>query len=378
MSKDAQAERHTQEDALQSKTAAAHIAQGNLHAERGNAPAAIAAFQAALAVNPMIPEAGGILINIARCHAHVGQIDEAINFATQSLLADPTSAATTYLATLLYQNGRQAEAAKIFSKHAVNANPTLLMCFGQMFIQLQQREMGIAAYDLCAERRPLAPVDNTEPPAPWAVSSPYSAEKPSPRYGALIDQYKILHQEAQAKGKGQMFEGIVGFAIVAPYVRRFRQKVGAKDMLDYGGGRGAQYRLGEITIGSKKYNSSLAYLGLERAECFDPGFDKDVPGDIFDLVICVDALEHCDRQDLPWIVRNLFQRARLGVFANVASYAAGKTLPNGENAHCTVEDAPWWMGLFRAVAEEFPGVAYEVVVSKDLQQRSRVAFGRTA
>jgi len=79
---------------------------------------------------------------------------------------------------------------------------------------------------------------------------------------------------------------------------------------------------------------------------------------------------------LPWIVRGLFERARLGVFANIACYPARKILPNGENAHCTIEEASWWMGIFRAAAQEFPGVAYQVLVSKDIQQVSRVAFGR--
>jgi hypothetical protein len=55
-----------------------------------------------------------------------------------------------------------------------------------------------------------------------ALDNPYSAEHPSPRYAVLIDQYKNLHQEVRAKsaGQGQMFEGIVGFSIVAPYIRR--------------------------------------------------------------------------------------------------------------------------------------------------------------
>ncbi len=362
------------------QSAEAHIALGNAHAGRGDATAAISAFQAALNAKPASGEAAMALNSIARCYAHIGRLNEAVDYATQSMLAAASTSATTYLATLLYQTGRQGEAAKIFARSGVqeNASPTLLMCFGQLFIQLEQREMGIAAYDLSAERRPLRTVKNDAPPAAWAANSPYSVQNPSPRYAELIEQYKILHQQAQSKlrGQGQMFEGIVGFAIVAPYVRRFRQKVGAKTMLDYGGGRGAQYKLGEIKLGSETFSSSLAYLGLQNAVCFDPGFDSNAPADQYDLVICVDALEHCDRQDLPWIVRTLFQKASSGVFANIASYPAGKILPNGENAHCTVEDASWWMGLFRAVADEFPAVPYEVIVSKDLQQADRVAFGR--
>ena len=64
------------------------------------------------------------------------------------------------------------------------------------------------------------------------------------------------------------------------------------------------------------------------------------------------------------------------MFANIASYPAGKILPNGENVHCTVEDTIGWMGLSRAFADEFPAIPYEVIVSKDLPQADRVAFGR--
>jgi len=94
------------------------------------------------------------------------------------------------------------------------------------------------------------------------------------------------------------------------------------------------------------------------------------------VVICVDALEHCDRQDLPWIITRLFQKARRGVFANIAAYPASKVLPNGENAHCTIEEASWWMGVFQSVAVRYPDIQYEVIVSKDLRQNDRAAFGR--
>ena len=110
--------------------------------------------------------------------------------------------------------------------------------------------------------------------------------------------------------------------------------------------------------------------------CYDPGTDSALPTERFDLVTCIDALEHCDRLDLPWIVREIFAHANKGVFVNIASYAAGKILPNGENAHCTVEEAPWWMALFRAIGDEYPHVSYEAIVAKDLRQNERVVFGR--
>jgi len=354
--------------------AEALLAQGNVYAAQGRVGEAITAFQKALSLEPSLVEA---CANLAQCYAHAGQTEPAIDFALQTVLATASDSATTYLATLLFQTQRQTDAQKIFERYGEGAGPDLLMCFAQLFIQLEQRENGIMAYDLCAERRPLTVMKNESKPALWAQSSPYSAENPSARYAALIRQYEILHLNAQARntGSGQMFEGIVGFAIVAPYMRRFAAKLGAKTLLDYGGGRGAQYKLGRITIGQQTFASSLSYLGLDNAVCFDPGFDRRLPEGAFDLVTCIDALEHCAREDLPWIIRQMFEKAKLGVFANIASYPARKILPNGENAHCTIEEAPWWMELFTAVATDFPNVRYEVIVSKDLRQASRIAFG---
>ncbi len=307
------------------------------------------------------------------------QLNEALAQAERALLANPTSAAATLVAKCLVAVDRKDEAPGIFARHAKAADYDLLMSFAQIFTQLGQREQAIAAYDTAAAQRPITVIPNTAAAPAWAVNSPFTAAQPSPRYGQLLSQYEGMHHAGKADAQSQgakTFEGFVGFSIVAPYVRRFAQKLGAKSLLDYGGGRGAQYQLGEITIGAETFANPRAYLGVESVVCFDPGFARDLPAGMFDLVICVDALEHCDRQDLPWIVRQLFEKARMGVFANIASYPAAKTLPNGENAHCTVEDAPWWMELFRAVADAFPAIDYQVIVSKDLRQNSRTIFGR--
>jgi len=334
-----------------------------------------------LKADALSPNTASVLEKIARCQAFLGNLDAAIDYGQRLLRAAPSPGATTLLATLL-AGAKRPDLARIFFESLAKESrldAPLLSSFGQLFIQLGQREDGLAAYDLLAEARPLEMSGNDEPAAAWALNSPFTAETPSPRYGALIQQYEMLHAEAAAKGgAGEMFDGIVGFAIVAPYVRRFANRIGAATLLDYGGGRGAQYRLGTIKIGDQSYPNSLAYLGIGQAECFDPGVGAVVPDGPFDLTICVDALEHCDRMDLPWIVRRLFQKATRGVFANIASYPAKKILPNGENAHCTVEDATWWQGLFQAVAQDYPAISYQVIVSKDLRQKQRSVFGRWA
>ncbi len=320
----------------------------------------------------IIAAAAGDTVQAAR------HLDDAILHAERALRADPTSAAGTLLARYLVAAGRQADAGRFFGAIREDAHYDLLMSYGQVFTQLGQRESAIAAYDAAAGRRALAVTKNTSPPAAWAKHSPFSAENPSPRYGALLAQYEAMHDAGRSDTHSEgakTFEGFVGFSIMAPYVRRFARELGAQSMLDYGGGRGAQYQLGPITLDDAVFPDPKAYLGIDHIVCFDPGFTRALPPDTLDLVICIDALEHCDRQDLPWIVRQLFAKARLGVFANIASYPAAKILPNGENAHCTVEDSPWWMALFGTVAEDFPAIRYQVIVSKDLRQNNRTVFG---
>jgi hypothetical protein len=303
---------------------------------------------------------------------------QAVQAAAEAMVAMPSQAATTHYARCLVANHRQADATLLFEKNCAHGDYALLMSFGQLFTQIGERERAIAAYDAAASSRPYVVGENTAAPASWVQNSPYTRAAPSPRYGELIAQYELMHQAALADAMSEgakTFEGFVGFSIMAPYIRRFARAIGARSLLDYGGGRGNQYRLGAITIDGETFEGPLAYLGIERAVCYDPGHARTLPPETFDLVICIDALEHCDRHDLPWIVRELFSKADKGVLVNIAAYPAGKVLPNGENAHCTIEEAPWWMELFSAVAAEFPRISYEAVVAKDLRQNDHVVFG---
>ena len=69
-------------------------------------------------------------------------------------------------------------------------------------------------------------------------------------------------------------------------------------------------------------------------------------GSKFDLVICIDVLEHIPESDLPRIVKEIFDYSNKWVFCTAAVKEAGKTLPNGLNAHATVQPEEWWRELF--------------------------------
>ena len=46
------------------------------------------------------------------------------------------------------------------------------------------------------------------------------------------------------------------------------------------------------------------------------------------------------------------------VFATIALYPAGKTLPNGENAHCTIRPPEWWKTLIDVVTANRPELSF--------------------
>jgi hypothetical protein len=148
----------------------------------------------------------------------------------------------------------------------------------------------------------------------------------------------------------------------AAHVKQLVRDTGARTILDYGSGKGRQYEPREVRGDDGSTFSDLrTYWGVDAVTCYDPAYSKfsTLPQEVFDGVICTDVLEHCPEEDLPWILEEIFSYARLFVFANVACYPAGKRLPTGENAHCTVRDVEWWKDLITQIAKSHEGVRYQ-------------------
>jgi hypothetical protein len=192
----------------------------------------------------------------------------------------------------------------------------------------------------------------------------FSRSNPSPRFLELQAMYRQMHRKGEEFLGAPPEETFPGFSLDAQLARikALIERTGADTVLDYGCGKGHQYRPRPIKDeAGEVWPGVIDYWDIGEVVCYDPCYEpyNKLPEGKFDGVICTDVLEHCPEQDIPWIIEELFVYATQFVFANVACYPARKRLPNGENAHCTIRPVDWWIQTVRSVALNHPGIHWE-------------------
>lgn len=109
-------------------------------------------------------------------------------------------------------------------------------------------------------------------------------------------------------------------------VMGFAGQLGAEVVLDYGCGEG-----------KLKLNGLTLYQ-------YDPAIDgKDALPKPADLVVCTDVLEHIEPDKLGAVMAHIYALAKKGAYFVIALRPANLIMPDGRNAHLTVQDGPWWL-----------------------------------
>lgn len=167
--------------------------------------------------------------------------------------------------------------------------------------------------------------------------------------------YLKAYREMAAGGK--QFRGL-SLLSNAERIGKFIRETGADTVLDYGSGAGDAYRSPHKvhhTWGIKRPNVAL----------YDPSFEQYAkkPDRRFDVVICSDVLEHIPEPDVNRFIADLFNHAKLGVWASVCTRPAKKCFPDGTNLHCTIKPYQWWHDTFAEVHLLFKaaGIRWELV-----------------
>jgi hypothetical protein len=193
----------------------------------------------------------------------------------------------------------------------------------------------------------------------------FSRANPSPRYRELSALYERMHAEGETRlgiPPERTFPGVSLLPHVAR-IKRLIEDTGARTILDYGAGKGMQYRPQKVVVDGEHVADGVAeYWDVDEVRCYDPGYPahRALPSERFDGVISTDVLEHCPAEDLGWILDEILGFATRFVFLNVACFPARKSLPNGENAHVTVQPPKWWRELLAGRAAAFPEVMWEL------------------
>ena len=144
-------------------------------------------------------------------------------------------------------------------------------------------------------------------------------------YNEYLEQAKLMHKDPLV-WKGHMLFNYM------PQITEIIKNHNIETILDYGCGK-AQYHPKNWNV----YNYDPAVPKFEK---------KPALGSKFDLVICIDVLEHIPETDLPRIIKEIFDYSNKHVFCTASVREAGKILPNGKNAHATVKPEEWWRKLF--------------------------------
>lgn len=103
-------------------------------------------------------------------------------------------------------------------------------------------------------------------------------------------------------------------------------------VLDFGAGQG---RLGEYV------KKELPYLEWTNYDPGIPGIDV-LPERKFDFIVSSDMLEHVEPERVNNVLFWMKEHAKRGMFHHIACDPCGLILPDGRNAHLTVQPPEWW------------------------------------
>jgi capsular polysaccharide biosynthesis protein len=188
------------------------------------------------------------------------------------------------------------------------------------------------------------------------AQSRFSHDDPSPRYLARRESFRKLFTEDGGGVRMPLQLAFPGLSLI-PYASRIKRLIditSACTVLDYACGKGLRYGVRPVQIGAQVTGQSLLDYWELAAVCrYDSAYEPHsrLPLARYDGVVCINALERFPEEDIPWVLRQLLERAGRFLFASVFCFAGAARLPDGEPVRCTVRPVAWWRtALLEAVA----------------------------
>ncbi len=200
-------------------------------------------------------------------------------------------------------------------------------------------------------------------------------KKPSEEYLKNINFYKEIHNKGYQSKRGHFVNNVDAYhggstREFAKVIKKIIEKNHIKNMLDYGCGKGFFYD-NPFFWKEEKVEPLKKLWGIE-IDLYDPCYEKHShlqTNKFYDLIICIDVLEHVPRQDINWLLNKIFSISKKYVFLNVACYYSNALLPDGTNAHINVNDKDWWFNKILEFKTKYSHLKVICVCSYLLEDR---------
>ncbi len=182
---------------------------------------------------------------------------------------------------------------------------------------------------------------------------PFTKSEPTREFGELIELLKQMHDEDFFPGQRLKHH--------VSAVRELIKLSEAKTMLDYGAGKAMGYDPAPGEADDSCLRQSAHWPGV-IVRCYDPGVPAfaDIGEGRHGGVISTDVVEHLSPFDVPWVLDEMFSKATGFVFVIAACYPAIKTLPDGRNAHTTIQSLAWWRDQMALTGYRYPNVKWRI------------------
>ena len=137
----------------------------------------------------------------------------------------------------------------------------------------------------------------------------------------LIDQYEQIH----AAGKYGT-TAVRNLRFIRPEIELLRPQ----SILDYGCGQSNLMEALKLNYPVQRYRYDPAIPAISAK-----------PGEVVDLLINIDVLEHIEEADLDEVIGDMRTSCRNAIII-IDLTPASAILPDGRNAHVTLKPAEWW------------------------------------
>lgn len=212
----------------------------------------------------------------------------------------------------------------------------------------------------------------------------FTRDHPSRESGELLDLYRQVHEggpeiAASNPTEPDPFQG----QSLAKHVDRIAgliERHDARTLLDYGAGKANGYRPLDGADPAGPMRAHPAWPGV-AVRCYDPGHPPlaELDEATHDGVISTDVVEHLAVFDVPWILDEIFGRARRFVYVVAACYPARTILPDGRNAHTVLQPPYWWHTQMALAARRHPEIDWMLICeTKTAAGRTRKIFDRAS